>query len=459
MADLQSSVAQAKAAGYSGDEILAYLSKSRPDLNSKIQQARSAGYGVDDIVGHLATPAPSTASQLGDAASAFVGETLHLANPKTVVSGAGAMLAHPIDTITAGMQGFRDKAVQDIQNGDYLKALNHGVAGVIPVLGPAFGNTVDAIDAGDPSAVGRSAADLTAAKTVPEIYKGVGGALVAAAKASPGVAGSVVSAASNVANSPMVKAAGPVLLKQGIKTAATYVPVVGPMLRTGFDIWEAASKLQKMADTAKAATESEAPTAAAAQTPSAPPQVSTKVQIPTRFSVDSASDTMGTRAPSATPTPAPEAAPLDQATHQRLATSTAQLRALPHDAKVAVTQAMKDGDATKINAILDLGRVPTSSEMLHIVATNNKVATIMEYAQDHGIDLGSVPEESRDTIAHAAYANRLQKFAQQNGIDLNALSRQEIKAVAVQANLPKSGYSGTHEGSFGRINNILAGAN
>lgn len=52
MADLQSSVAAAKRAGYSDAEIAAYLSKD-PSLAPKISTARKAGYSDAEIIGHL----------------------------------------------------------------------------------------------------------------------------------------------------------------------------------------------------------------------------------------------------------------------------------------------------------------------------------------------------------------------------------------------------------------------
>lgn len=53
MPDIQSAVQQAKQAGYSDEEILGYLSKSRTDLAPKIQIAQKSGYAAGEIVSHL----------------------------------------------------------------------------------------------------------------------------------------------------------------------------------------------------------------------------------------------------------------------------------------------------------------------------------------------------------------------------------------------------------------------
>jgi hypothetical protein len=108
-----------------------------------------------------------------------------------VVSGAGSALAsnlnpanvgpsivqavkHPINTLTAGMSGFRDKAAADFSKGNYMDGVSHGIEGSIPLIGPMVGRGLDAIGTGDDKEVGRSLGDIASIKALPEISKGAG---------------------------------------------------------------------------------------------------------------------------------------------------------------------------------------------------------------------------------------------------------------------------------------------
>lgn len=62
MANIQDQITQARAAGYSDDDIAAHLSKT-PDYGSKMQTALSAGYKPTEILAHLVPAQPAAPQQ------------------------------------------------------------------------------------------------------------------------------------------------------------------------------------------------------------------------------------------------------------------------------------------------------------------------------------------------------------------------------------------------------------
>ena len=83
MANLQSQIAQAKAAGYSDTEIAAHLA-SDPRLGAQIATARKAGYADGEIVSHLSGPPTTNYGHTGvQAAPTGVGDFLQRAGDQT----------------------------------------------------------------------------------------------------------------------------------------------------------------------------------------------------------------------------------------------------------------------------------------------------------------------------------------------------------------------------------------
>ena len=139
MATLQEQIAQAKAAGYSDDDIAKHLS-ARADLAPKIKQATDAGYKPEQIVAHLSAAPAQQAQQAGGdqpytaptfserKAAAFnagkaEGNAIAMAVPNLVAGGVrgagsiGATLISPIDKATDMIMGDREKNVAGLITG------------------------------------------------------------------------------------------------------------------------------------------------------------------------------------------------------------------------------------------------------------------------------------------------------------------------------------------------------
>jgi hypothetical protein len=101
--------------------------------------------GVDTKAGG---PAPPEGSALGRFAS-NLGEKL---NPVAAVKGVVQAVTHPVDTyhaaVDASAQQF-GKAREAYQQGRYSEAVGHGVAGALPVIGPAAADVGEQIGRGD----------------------------------------------------------------------------------------------------------------------------------------------------------------------------------------------------------------------------------------------------------------------------------------------------------------------
>lgn len=324
-------------------------------------------------------PAPSMGSQLATAAGSFVGQTLHDANPANLVSGAASLIQHPIDTLTAGMSGFRDQAAKDFQAGNYMDAINHGVAGVIPVLGPAFGRTMDAINSGNPQAVGSSAADLAAIKTVPAIYGAAGKVVPVAAQAVGNVAKAVPGAAK--ALQPIVNST-PYGITQDVAGMTPGGNFVYGAMRG------AKSLVNKVSDA-----------------------VSTKTEIPTRFSPASTTDALGTKPQIILTSSAGKGVQttLDDATQKNLAKAATDdtLTSLNQQQRKALTTAVKNGDNATVNNIIKVAQTPQGEGV--DVATLNKAAVIAKYLKDHPDsmfnNLDALSPADRQALADAAVAH------------------------------------------------------
>jgi hypothetical protein len=164
-------VAAARKAGYSEDEILSHLSKTR---NYDIDGAKKAGYSASEIVDHLSSAAPKSVDQRK---SDITKQYDALANSKDnqgptndfslsgvgdaiggAVKGAVNTVLHPIDTVKGAVRAQTneyDRAKAAAGAGDYASAAMHGVASAVPVFGPA------AVQAGEDIGSGNVSRGLT----------------------------------------------------------------------------------------------------------------------------------------------------------------------------------------------------------------------------------------------------------------------------------------------------------
>lgn len=101
------------------------------------------------------------------------------------VSGLKQAILHPIDTFNAAkseMSRLRTQAKEDFKAGDYAAAAQHGLGGIVPVLGPMASNTIDASLEGDARAAGEGLGQIASLKTTPMLLKGAGKVLRAGAE-------------------------------------------------------------------------------------------------------------------------------------------------------------------------------------------------------------------------------------------------------------------------------------
>ena len=92
MADLSSSIAKARRAGYNDAEIAAYIAKD-PAIGSKVTTARKSGYSDAEIIAHLGKPntAMDVAKSFGAGllkAGAGLADTVLQATPYGQISNA-----------------------------------------------------------------------------------------------------------------------------------------------------------------------------------------------------------------------------------------------------------------------------------------------------------------------------------------------------------------------------------
>ena len=88
----------------------------------------------------------------GSALGRFVSGAAEQLNPLAALQGLGQAIAHPIDTATAiaGQMGEQwEKAGAAGNEGRWSEAIGHGLAGSLPLVGPAAANIGEKIGAGD----------------------------------------------------------------------------------------------------------------------------------------------------------------------------------------------------------------------------------------------------------------------------------------------------------------------
>src|SRR5262245_40424368 len=105
MTTAPAAIAKARAAGYSDDEIVKFLSDRAPE---QFKQARDAGYSAGDILGHLSGGQPDQPTapdqpktkdlSWGDVASEALANAPESAG--NLISDVARAVVHPIDTAT-----------------------------------------------------------------------------------------------------------------------------------------------------------------------------------------------------------------------------------------------------------------------------------------------------------------------------------------------------------------------
>lgn len=175
----------------------------------------------------IARPAETAAAEAQpSAASRFFSNAGEMLNPVTAAKGIYQAVRHPLDTAGAiyDMQAEQfGKASGAFQQGRYSEMLGHGMAGVLPLVGPAAASAGEQIASGDVAGgMGRSAGLLA-----PAVGMGVAKGVVKrqARKGAPAVlereAAQQVSqrvlAPGNVAFKGKAEAIAPEVLRRGMK--------------------------------------------------------------------------------------------------------------------------------------------------------------------------------------------------------------------------------------------------
>ena len=119
---MSSSIDKAREAGYSDEDILSHLEKSKPHYSSPIQSAREIGYSPSEILSHLAKSStkripkePSTSSKIAQ----NVTESLETPARAAAQFGLGAAQAQalPYDIAAMGVQGLQ--AIPGVKEGQF----------------------------------------------------------------------------------------------------------------------------------------------------------------------------------------------------------------------------------------------------------------------------------------------------------------------------------------------------
>lgn len=282
------------------------------------------------------------------------------------VSGVASVVPAAIHQIMGGHADtenpYADKHLIEPIKKMWTQLQNNDMDGLAHSIGSLAGSVVLGKVAANPESLasGVSSATQAAAGLVQKAGNAVGSTVQAAA------------------SSPV----GQVLGKAGLKAVVGHVPVVGPFIRTGMDLYDASKKVSA--------------------------DVSSQVKVSPKISVAGVSDSMGTTPATATPnTPGAVTSTLDAATQTKLAKAaqSEEINALPAQTKADLVQAVRNGDSGTVNDILN-GKA--KSVEIHKQDTINKIAVLARYAKDYNIDLDAVAsmgEADRQFIADAAVAH------------------------------------------------------
>jgi hypothetical protein len=114
----------------------------------------------------------------GSAVGRFIGGAAEMLNPVSAVKGLATAVMNPIDTAGAIYNAHAEqfgKAKEAFGQGRYSEAAGHGMAGVVPIIGPAAAGVGEQIGAGDVAGgLGAGAGLLTGAALAGPAMRGVG---------------------------------------------------------------------------------------------------------------------------------------------------------------------------------------------------------------------------------------------------------------------------------------------
>jgi hypothetical protein len=128
------------------------LSMAPKGLDEKGFEQWAGSMGRNLLVSEIAEAEQKPPAPEGSALQRFVGNAADSLNPIKIAKGLYNTVAHPIDTATAmiSAQGAQlSKAKADIDQGRYVEAAGHGLAGVLPIVGPAAAAAGEQIGGGD----------------------------------------------------------------------------------------------------------------------------------------------------------------------------------------------------------------------------------------------------------------------------------------------------------------------
>lgn len=127
----------------------------------------------------------------GSALGRFAGNAAEMLNPLEILKGLFNTVAHPIETAGSVLSAQVDqgrKAIENARAGRYLEAQGHGLAALLPIVGPAAANAGEQIGSGDIAGGLGTAAGILAPMALPPVARavkntGAGAALEASANA------------------------------------------------------------------------------------------------------------------------------------------------------------------------------------------------------------------------------------------------------------------------------------
>jgi hypothetical protein len=191
-----------------------------PDAELEARVTKKYPGTYDHIPRSMARPedfTPQAQQPEGSAVGRFFSNAGEMLNPVTMAKGIGQAVRHPIDTATSlyegQMQQF-DKAGARFAEGRYTEGFGHGLAGLVPLVGPAAAESGEQIASGDVAGgLGRGAGLLApVVGTRPAVA-----AARAGVRAAPVLAGRVASRFEQGAQSRVADVMSPKVGRQKVR--------------------------------------------------------------------------------------------------------------------------------------------------------------------------------------------------------------------------------------------------
>jgi hypothetical protein len=129
--------------------IKARVLSSLPDNLTEAEFNRAVGPRLEAALGEAENSSPAVE---GGAVGRFLSNAVEMLNPVSMVKGVYGAVAHPLDTASniIGAQTNEARTAYDAaQQGDYGRAIGHGLAAITPLVGPAAAQAGEQIASGD----------------------------------------------------------------------------------------------------------------------------------------------------------------------------------------------------------------------------------------------------------------------------------------------------------------------